>query len=402
MRRGVAMAMTSVVVATLIVVVASPMPADAAPVRTFTYSLSTKGEIEADVFEFAAIAAQVLNDPGGWSLGGTVRFEAAATGGEFVLVLASPGAIAATSRSCSDDFSCRVGNQVLINDLRWRVGAAPYTGTLDQYRSYVISHEVGHWLGFGHAVCGGPGRPAPIMVQQSKGLGGCTPTTLPSDAERRLLAERLGLAGSPFGSLDVIAAGHRTLRVSGWAIDPDDAAPIEVHIYVGGQGVPIVADASRPDVAAVHPEYGDRHGFDVTLPLDAGLHHVCAYAIDRGGVVNTTLGCVVIDHASPFGSLDAVELRAGGTSVRVAGWAIDPHSDEAIDVHVYVDGNGYVGRANISRPDITNVLPTAGPAHAFDVDVPVPPDASTSTVCAYAIDVGGGSNSLLGCSVIQR
>ena len=51
------------------------------------------------------------------------------------------------------------------------------------YRHMVVNHETGHWLGHGHLGCAGRGRPAPVMMQQSKGLAGCrhNPWPLPSE-----------------------------------------------------------------------------------------------------------------------------------------------------------------------------------------------------------------------------
>jgi len=47
----------------------------------------------------------------------------------------------------------------------------------------VLNHETGHWFGLGHASCGGAGKPAPVMMQQSKGLFGCKPNPWPLPGE---------------------------------------------------------------------------------------------------------------------------------------------------------------------------------------------------------------------------
>ncbi|HEX5017257.1 MAG TPA: DUF3152 domain-containing protein, partial [Actinomycetes bacterium] len=56
-------------------------------------------------------------------------------------------------------------------------------GNLRQYRAMVVNHETGHWFGLGHASCGGSGKLAPVMMQQSKGLEGCRPNPWPLPGE---------------------------------------------------------------------------------------------------------------------------------------------------------------------------------------------------------------------------
>ena len=75
--------------------------------------------------------------------------------------------------------SCRSGDLVVLNAWRWVNGAAAYANDLAAYRRYMVNHEFGHALGNGHKPCPGPGKPAPVMVQQTKGLEGCTANPWP-------------------------------------------------------------------------------------------------------------------------------------------------------------------------------------------------------------------------------
>ena len=69
--------------------------------------------------------------------------------------------------------SCSIGRNVNLNAVRWTQGVPDYAGDLNGYRTYLVNHEVGHYLGRGHVSCPGQGRPAPVMMQQTKGLKGC-------------------------------------------------------------------------------------------------------------------------------------------------------------------------------------------------------------------------------------
>jgi len=97
---------------------------------------------------------------------------------------------------------------------------------------------------------------------------------------------------SPIGSLDVVSTGPLRVAVQGWTLDPDVAAPVEVHVYVDVVGTGLGAAAgARPDVAAAYPGYGPAHGFSASLATTPGSHRVCAYGINVGAGANSQLGC---------------------------------------------------------------------------------------------------------------
>jgi hypothetical protein len=100
-------------------------------------------------------------------------------------------------------------------------------------------------------------------------------------------------SGSPRGALDSVSRSGDTVRVQGWALDPDAASSIPVHVYVDGVGRAIgTANGARPDVGAVFAGWGDDHGYDITVSgLGPGPHLVCTYGISIIASPNSTLGC---------------------------------------------------------------------------------------------------------------
>ena len=202
---------------------------------------------------------------------------------------------------------------------------------------------------------------------------------------------------NPIGGMDVVGDGD--IRVRGWALDPDSADALKVHVYVNGVGAAVTtANASRPDVGRAYPGYGDNHGIDVALAAKTGTYNVCAYAINvAGGTGNTLLGCntVSVVDKSPIGGMNA--FSASGTeSITVNGWTIDPETADPLRVHVYVDGVGVANTlANANRPDVARHYPNYGAAHGIDATFAASP--GTHSVCAYGINLGSGANTALGC-----
>jgi Mannosyl-glycoprotein endo-beta-N-acetylglucosaminidase len=196
----------------------------------------------------------------------------------------------------------------------------------------------------------------------------------------------------PQASLDSTSRQPDGLHLHGWALDPDFFAPTFVDVYANGVGVAhLLANASRADVAAAYDGYGPLHGFDAVLPGVGG--NVCVFAENLGpGSQNPLLGCRTVLGTNPVGSLDVATHQPEG--VHVSGWALDPDSAGPATVDIYANG---VGMARITasgnRPDVGNAYPAYGSARGFDVVVPV----AGGTLCAYGVNVGAGSNVLLGC-----
>ncbi len=209
--------------------------------------------------------------------------------------------------------------------------------------------------------------------------------------------------GDPLGAFDQATSAPGGIRVKGWALDPDTASPIDVHVYVDGVFKTVTtANTSRPDVGAVFAGYGNNHGYETAVSgLSAGTHTVCTYSINQGVGTNRLIACAnaTTGTGSPFGGFDAVTRSAGG--VRVVGWGIDPDTASAIDLHIYVDGVFRLATtANSSRPDVGAFFAGYGDNHGLDAQISSV-SAGAHTVCVFGINVGAGANSVIGCRTIN-
>ncbi|MET7467397.1 DUF3152 domain-containing protein [Micromonospora sp. NPDC005222] len=134
-----------------------------------------------DVERFARDVAATLADRRGWTGDGRWRLQRVGRDdpADFTVLLTTP---VTRGRLCDDPSdrytSCRNGDQVVINVARWVYGV-PHVPDLGLYRHYLLNHEIGHRLGRGHERCPRGGGPAPVMVQQTLGLHGCTPNAWP-------------------------------------------------------------------------------------------------------------------------------------------------------------------------------------------------------------------------------
>ncbi len=205
--------------------------------------------------------------------------------------------------------------------------------------------------------------------------------------------------GNPFGNVESVTAVPGGYQVQGWAIDPNTADPIEVHVYAGALGYPTVANLQRPDVGAAYPSSGSNHGFSAVIPaVSAGSVNICFYGINVGSGTNTLFGCVTRTAmvGSPVGVFDKVKPVDAG--VTVSGWAIDPDIAGPSEVHVYIDSAGTALRAGETRSGLSKSYPAYGDKHGFSATLNAAP--GQHNVCAYGINVGVGDNVLLGCQTV--
>lgn len=147
-----------------------------------TYTVEVEDGLPLDHREVVKMVDSVLADERGWASVQHRALQRVESDPAFRIRLASP---VTADRLCAPldtggRLSCRNGENVVLNAWRWVHGAAAYGGDTAAYRRYMINHEFGHALGNGHRSCPNRGAPAPVMLQQTKGLRGCTPNPWPT------------------------------------------------------------------------------------------------------------------------------------------------------------------------------------------------------------------------------
>jgi hypothetical protein len=141
------------------------------------YDVRVEDGLSIDPDKAAVLIQGVLDNPRSWRSTRRWRFDLTPVGQSATrhVYIVTPKT---TDRLCAPyltrgEVSCQNGNRVVLNAKRWLLGADSYGPDLTNYRRYLINHEFGHALGKHHVDCPGPGRLAPVMMQQTKGVGAC-------------------------------------------------------------------------------------------------------------------------------------------------------------------------------------------------------------------------------------
>ncbi|MGI3783291.1 MAG: DUF3152 domain-containing protein [Janthinobacterium lividum] len=152
--------------------------------RLYRFDVRVEKGLDLDPDAVGRALEKTLDDPRSWRSTGKVRFSLVKAGDKADLhaYLVTPGT---TDRLCAPlltggEVSCRAGDKVVLNAKRWVFGAKAFGPSVAEYREYLANHEFGHALGHGHVGCPHAGKPAPVMLQQTKGLQGCTANPWPS------------------------------------------------------------------------------------------------------------------------------------------------------------------------------------------------------------------------------
>ncbi len=156
------------------------------------YRVAVEREAGEDVGDFGMAVQEALAGPGSWVDSGRLRLQRVpgAARHDFTVYLATAGTAGRMCAAGGVDIrvggrpytSCRAPGKVIINLDRWRLSVPHFVAAgvpLAVYRTYVVNHEVGHQLGHRHERCPKPGRPAPVMMQQTLFLNGCVANPWP-------------------------------------------------------------------------------------------------------------------------------------------------------------------------------------------------------------------------------
>jgi hypothetical protein len=145
--------------------------------KVIRYAAHVDPDVRYSQEEFTELVQIYLSDPDGWE-GHGYRFVLTEKNPDILIRLVTPKNIV-TICGLPDNLSCATmnGRNMYLNADRWMHGSRASGQSLEGYRQYVVSHEMGHILGHDHVKCPGREHPAPIMMQQTLGVGICKPNT---------------------------------------------------------------------------------------------------------------------------------------------------------------------------------------------------------------------------------
>jgi hypothetical protein len=156
--------------------------------RPVRYVVAVETGLDISPSQAADEIAGILAAPRGWTHDPDNAFHLVGAGSphDITVKIATPATAdalcwAGIQQDTGGEYNCEVPGGVVVNLKRWVEGSPNFDGPIHDYRALIINHEVGHFLGHSHVTCAGAGRPAPVMMQQIKGLHGCVANAWPYD-----------------------------------------------------------------------------------------------------------------------------------------------------------------------------------------------------------------------------
>ncbi|WP_375492102.1 C40 family peptidase [uncultured Jatrophihabitans sp.] len=202
----------------------------------------------------------------------------------------------------------------------------------------------------------------------------------------------------PIGTVSSVKFVGNTVQVTGWAADLD-ARTSNAHLLgiVDGRAHSGAAVTSLRNATATKKyRLGATPGFTMTMPVPTGNHTVCVTVVNVGRGLRSLLRCIAAPHGrsltsrqiaarSPKGTVTGVS--ATSNSIRMTGTAYDPDYVYRHSVVVaYVD-------------DRAAATVHVGDKSAYDITVPA--SRGSHVACLWAVNVGWGHNTLLGCRAVD-
>jgi hypothetical protein len=206
-------------------------------------------------------------------------------------------------------------------------------------------------------------------------------------------------ANDPVGAVTDVHVVPGGVRVAGWSLDPNTARAIAVRALV--DGAPVAARAAAGSAPLPAPPVAAAHAFALDLPgVAAGSHTVCAQGLNVGLGNTAVLGCRSLTVTDDAVGASAPIVRTSPTTVRVAGWALDPDTNAAAAVSLTATGQAPLTLL-ANQPGATGdpAIPATwtpwGTQRYFDGQYTVP--AAETTICLTAVGVAPGADAALGC-----